>query len=78
MAGFQNNGLTSGPSVWLPPVIGPIVGGLLGAFAYDLFIGRALVQAHELADNPEDRPSGEDSSYTQSGSEHREVARANR
>ncbi len=45
LAGFQNNGLTSGPSVWLPPVIGPLVGGVLGAFIYDLTIGRALAQA---------------------------------
>jgi glycerol uptake facilitator protein len=78
MAGFQNNGLTSGPSVWLPPVLGPIVGGLLGAFAYDLFIGRALVHARELPIEPEDRAGGEDASYTQSGSQSRDVARAGR
>jgi glycerol uptake facilitator protein len=63
LAGFKNNGLTDGASVWLPPVLGPIVGGLLGAFAYDLFIGRALVQANRLSSNPANRPDGEDPSH---------------
>jgi glycerol uptake facilitator protein len=66
LAGFKNNGLTDYPMVWLPPVLGPIVGGLLGAFAYDFFIGRALVQANKLSANPEDRAGGEDASYTES------------
>lgn len=48
LAGFKNNGLTDGASVWLPPVLGPLVGGLLGAFAYDIFIGKALVHAHAV------------------------------
>jgi glycerol uptake facilitator protein len=65
MAGFQNNGLTDGTGVWLPPVIGPIVGGLLGAFSYDFFIGRALVKGNELAVEPQDRAAGEDASYTE-------------
>ena len=69
LAGFQNNGLTNGPSVWIPPVLGPIVGGLLGAFSYDFFIGRALVQAKELSADPKDRAAGEDSSYTERGAE---------
>jgi len=63
LAGFKNNGLTDGPSVWLPPVIGPIVGGLLGAFAYDLFIGKTLVKAHLLSSDPNLRGSGEDPSH---------------
>ncbi len=63
LAGFKNNGLTDGPSVWLPPVIGPIVGGLLGAFAYDLFIGRTLVKAHLLSSDPNQRAGGEDPSH---------------
>ncbi len=49
VAGFTNNGLTDGSGIWLPPVIGPIVGALAGAFAYDLTVGRALVQAHAVA-----------------------------
>jgi len=63
LAGFKNNGLTDGPSVWLPPVIGPIVGGLLGAFAYDFFIGKTLVKAHLLSSDPMARADGEDPSH---------------
>jgi glycerol uptake facilitator protein len=61
LAGFKNNGLTDGPSVWIPPVLGPIVGGLLGAFSYDFFIGKALIKANELKES--DRAAGEDPSY---------------
>jgi glycerol uptake facilitator protein len=70
LAGFTNNGFTMADpttgaqvasTIWLIPVFGPIVGGLLGAFAYDLTIGRALVQAHRL--NELKRPEGMDSSY---------------
>ncbi len=61
IAGFKNNGLTDGTSVWLPPVLGPIVGGILGGFAYDLFIGKALIQANAIV--AADRPSGEDPSH---------------
>ena len=64
--GFKNNGLTNGDPgtvyntmAWLPPVIGPLVGGLLGTFAYDLTIGRALI-----AGNPTQVPtSGMDPSH---------------
>ncbi len=49
VAGFKNNGLTDGSGIWLPPVLGPIVGGLAGAFAYDLAIGRAIERSHALA-----------------------------
>ena len=49
VAGFKNNGLTDGSGIWLPPVIGPIVGGLAGAFAYDLAVGRVIEQSHALA-----------------------------
>jgi len=65
IAGFKNNGLTDGVSVWLPPVIGPIVGGLLGAFAYDFFIGRTLIQANMLSQDPEQRAEGMDSTHTE-------------
>src|ERR1700733_12059240 len=63
VAGFQNNGLTNGTSVWLPPVIGPIVGALLGAFAYDLTIGNSLIKANMLSKDPEERAEGMDSSH---------------
>jgi len=65
VAGFQNNGLTNGTSVWLPPVLGPLVGGVLGALAYDLFIGRTLVKANRLSLDPEQRADGIDSTHTE-------------
>jgi len=47
VAGFKNNGFT-GSTVWIVPVIGPLVGGVVGAVIYDAFIGKALKQAHAL------------------------------
>lgn len=35
--------------MWLVPVIGPLVGGVLGAFISDFFIGRPLARASEAA-----------------------------
>ena len=61
VAGFKNNGLTDGTGAWLPPVIGPIVGGVLGAFAYDLFIGRTLIKGHAMTES--ERASGRDPSH---------------
>jgi glycerol uptake facilitator protein len=61
LAGFKNNGLTDGPSVWIPPVLGPIVGGILGGVAYDLFIGSALIKADRI--KAADRPDGEDPTH---------------
>ena len=61
IVGFKNNGLTDGSNAWIPPVLGPLVGGVLGAIAYDLFIGRALVKAHRIV--TEQRPEGMDASY---------------
>jgi len=60
VAGFKNNGLTDGTGAWLPPVIGPIIGGILGAFAYDLLIGKTLIKAHAMTAN--ERAEGEDTS----------------
>jgi glycerol uptake facilitator protein len=53
VAGFKNNGLTDGIGrfgtlAWLPPVVGPMVGGLLGTVAYDLLIGRTLIRGNAL------------------------------
>ncbi|EYB69495.1 MIP family channel protein [Deinococcus phoenicis] len=44
LAGFKNTGDLN---VWLVPIIGPIVGGVLGAFIYDFIIGRPLARAGE-------------------------------
>jgi glycerol uptake facilitator protein len=63
LAGFKNNGLTDGTGHWLPPVIGPLVGGVLGAFAYDLTIGRALILADKLNKDPLQRADGMDSTH---------------
>ncbi|GEM44712.1 MIP/aquaporin family protein [Deinococcus cellulosilyticus] len=41
VAGFENNGLV-GSTIWIIPVVGPIAGALVGAWLYDLTIGRAL------------------------------------
>lgn len=41
-AGFRNNGLTDGTGIFWVPLIGPLIGGALGAFLYDLGIRRYL------------------------------------
>ena len=42
VAGFKNNGLTDGTSVFWVPIIGPLLGGLIGAGVYDFGIRRYL------------------------------------
>jgi glycerol uptake facilitator protein len=42
VAGFKNNGLTDGASVFWVPIVGPIAGGLAGAAVYDYGIRRFL------------------------------------
>ena len=42
LAGFKNNGLTDGTNVWIVPIIGPLVGGILGSLLYDFTVGKAM------------------------------------
>lgn len=42
VAGFGNNGLTNGEPVFWVPIVGPLIGGLIGAGAYDYGVRRFL------------------------------------
>jgi glycerol uptake facilitator protein len=47
LLGFQHDGLTDGTGQFLVPLLGPLVGGVLGAAVYDVAIGRYLKSAAE-------------------------------
>jgi glycerol uptake facilitator protein len=40
--GFKNNGLTDGSGVFWVPIVGPLLGGVIGAGLYDLVIRKTL------------------------------------
>lgn len=40
VAGFKNNGLTDGPLVFWVPIVGPIIGGILGSAAWEFSLGK--------------------------------------
>ncbi len=48
VASFRNDGLTDGSGIWRPPVLGPTIGGPLGAPAHDPTVGRALMAGDAL------------------------------
>jgi glycerol uptake facilitator protein len=42
VAGFKNNGLTDGAATFWVPIVGPMVGGVIGGASYDLLVRRFL------------------------------------
>lgn len=45
VAGFQNNGLNSGAPVFWVPIVGPILGGLIGSGVFEWSLGRRARKA---------------------------------
>jgi glycerol uptake facilitator protein len=44
VAGFKNNGLTDGTLVFWVPIVGPILGGIIGAATYEFAVRRFLAE----------------------------------
>jgi MIP family channel proteins len=49
VAGFRNNGLTDGSWAFVVPIVAPLLGGLIGAGAYEAGIRRWLPKAERTA-----------------------------
>lgn len=45
LAGFKNNGLTDGSAAFWVPIVGPLVGGVLGSAAHEFFLKRRVPTA---------------------------------
>ncbi len=45
IAGFQNNGLSSGAPVFWVPIVGPILGGVLGSAVFEFSLGTRAAKA---------------------------------
>ena len=44
LTGYSKNGLTDGSNAFWIPIIGPLIGGLIGTFVYDQLVRRWLTK----------------------------------